>query len=329
MSTHWKSLGVKIHGPPVVVSGDDNRIDIFYQGSDMKIYHKWRVNNVWYPIGEPAVKRGDEAGNGISAVARGPRSFDIFARSQGTIWHLQCENDIWKSWESLEGNAVDKPVVVSWGTKRLDVFAVFADQNVWHRAWNGDEWQPWESIGGNVIGQPGVAAWGPNRLDVSVHGLDNQVHHKSWDGSNWIPSQTGFGPLSGKIKGNLLEIADMPGRLALYCLGFNSPHGVFTKTFGGGTWHPPSNTWIPLGGQCVDSGPHGVSAKEGLLDLVIRGPDNSIWHKGYNGVNWVPGGESWTSLGGSMSSPPVLSPNGSIRLEVFARGTNGDLMHYS
>lgn len=321
----WNNLGGKVIGEPVVVSGDGKRLDIFVQGADGNIYHKWRDGNKWIPSQTGYNKVGDVAGDGISAVTWGPDRLDIFARGKNnnSIWHRWRDGLQWHDWESLEGNASSKPVAVTWGVNRLDVFAQFTDGAVWHKWWDGRRWEQWESLGGKILGAPSPVAWGPGRLDVSVRGVDKAIHHNTWDGSRW----SGWGSLGGSVSSSPAEVSWGPGRLDIIVDGVGQNPTIFHRAWaGGGGWQPAK--WQVIGGSSI-SGPRAVAAKSNLLDMVIQGPDRAVWHKSWNGSSWVPAGTAWHSLGGSIDGPPVLSPLGSLRLEVFARGTNGDLMHWS
>jgi hypothetical protein len=292
----------------------------------MRIYHKFRIGETWFPSATGSDQIGSEAFNsGISAVSWGRNRIDVFVRNGETIKHATWSG-IWDAWHSLEGNAIAQPVATTWGTGRLDVFAEFADGQVWHRWFDGD-WQPWQSIGGKIIGLPCPVSWGPHRLDLSVRGTDDGVWHKSWNGSSWQPSKLGFGDLGNRISGNPVEVSWGTGRLDLFSQSRENPHYILHKAHWGG-WQPGGKDWLNIGGQSVTGTLDAVAPSSDRLDMVFLGPDNAIWHKSWNGANWVPAGGDWISLGGSIAGPPRLSPAGSAQLEIFARGINGFLMHW-
>ena len=87
----------------------------------------------------------------------------------------------------------------SWGSNRLDIFALGTDNQMFHKAWDG-AWHPsvtaWEPLGGVFASPPSVVSWGNNRLDIFALGTDNQMFHKAWDGA-WHPSVTAWEPLGG------------------------------------------------------------------------------------------------------------------------------------
>jgi hypothetical protein len=64
---------------------------------------------------------------------------------------------------------VGRPEAVSWGSNRIDVFAVGVDGALWHKWWDGQRWGGFESLGGRVEGTPSAISWGPGfkkRSDV-------------------------------------------------------------------------------------------------------------------------------------------------------------------
>jgi len=124
--------------------------------------------------------------------------------------------------------------------------------------------------------------------------------------------------------------------------------------------------WESLGGT-LTADADVASWASGRLDVVARGPNNSVWHKTYqNGwygwkdlggqiiggptaVSWGPGRidvfgrgtdnalhhkfwngtawSGWESLGGTITSDPDAASWASGRLDVFARGTNNSMFH--
>ena len=81
------------------------------------------------------------------------------------LWH-------WSSvagWESVGGRLASTPLVLSWGSLRLDAIVRGTDNGVWH-AWFGTAWH-WESLGGSTASGLAAVARG-NQLHVFVQGLD-------------------------------------------------------------------------------------------------------------------------------------------------------------
>jgi len=95
MSSTWKSLGGTVLGALVVVSGDGIRLDVFWQGTDLKFYHKWRNSgSIWLPLGTESKEVSSVADVRISVVAPGLGIVDVFVKGYGnnSIWHRRYES---------------------------------------------------------------------------------------------------------------------------------------------------------------------------------------------------------------------------------------------
>jgi hypothetical protein len=86
----------------------------------------------------------------------------------------------WNEWESLGGELISDPTVISLGNDRIDVFVRGTDKALWHKMWNGKKWNEWESLGGELISDPTVISLGNDRIDVFVRGTDKALWHKMW-----------------------------------------------------------------------------------------------------------------------------------------------------
>jgi hypothetical protein len=94
---------------------------------------------------------------------------------------------------------------VSWGSDRLDIFAIGRDSQMYHKAWSPAGWYPsetgWQALGGLFTSAPTAVSWGPNRIDIFGLGLDRSIYHKAWNGIKWLPSEKGWTPLGGIFRG--------------------------------------------------------------------------------------------------------------------------------
>jgi hypothetical protein len=104
--------------------------------------------------------------------------------------------DGWTNWTAL--GIVDtehviklhrNPALVSWGPKRLDLFALSEDNFLYHPAYVNGVWDSaWNDLGSVEANSPPVAvAWAANRLDVFFTTRDSTVMHLGWNGSDWTP----------------------------------------------------------------------------------------------------------------------------------------------
>ena len=57
----------------------------------------------------------------------------------------------WQDWETLGGELVSDPVVVSLGNNRIHTFHKGTDKGLWHKAFICNQWQDWETLGGELV----------------------------------------------------------------------------------------------------------------------------------------------------------------------------------
>ena len=83
------------------------------------------------------------------------------------------------------------PTAVSWGSGRIDVFALGTNNRLLHWYYGGDGFRgPFEENGSQPLGStPAVASWGPNRLDLFARGPAGDLIHGYYDGAfhPWEP----------------------------------------------------------------------------------------------------------------------------------------------
>ena len=70
------------------------------------------------------------------------------------------------------------------------------------------------------------------------------------------------------------------------------------------------------------SAPAAVSPAPGVIDVLVRGYDASIWHKRYNGS--LPWGD-WENVGGIMASAPAVVSTGDGGFDLFALQYNNQI----
>ena len=66
-----------------------------------------------------------------------------------------------------------------------------------------------------------------------------------------------------------------------------------------------------------------ISLGVGHLDVYVRGPGNSLWHR-FNNGGWAGG---WLNLGGVFKNDPAAVSWGPNRIDVFVRGMDDHLYH--
>jgi hypothetical protein len=179
-------------------------------------------------------------------------------------------------------------------------------------------------------GSPTVVSWGPGHLDVVVRGDDRHVKHRTWDASTgeWWPSGN-WQDLGGFGVERPAAVSRGPGEVDLFTRDLPE-WTVQHKSWSAGTgvWWPGQDGWAGLGGVGVGR-PVVVSRRAGQLDLFARWPDGSVRNKAWTSGNntWWPGQLEWQHLGGSGTGAPEVVAWGPDHLDLFIRGTDGNILH--
>ena len=176
----WEYLGGEFASAPTVASWADNRLDVFVQGTNNHLMHKWWDGHQWSGWED----LGGELTEAPAAVSWGLNRLDCFIRGKDNqLWHKWWDGQQWSDWEYLGGEFASAPTVASWADNRLDVFVQGTNNHLMHIWWNGSQWSGWEDLGGELTEAPAAVSWGPNRIDCFIRGKDKQLWHKwTWLG---------------------------------------------------------------------------------------------------------------------------------------------------
>ncbi len=258
---------------------------------------------------------------GAPAVASwGPGRLDLFVRGgDNQLYHLWSSNSgaTWSAWQPMgapPGGLAGGPAAVSWSANRIDVFARGANNALWHTWWNGAAWAPWQSLGGVLLSDPAVSSWAPGRLDVFVVGEQRVMYHIAWTGTTW----SSFASLGGYCLDDPGATSWGPNRIDLFTLGVGNL--LYHKIWNGSSWSP----WVQEVPGYWFSGPAAASSGVGRVDVFL---ESSATGQPMGHVYWA-GAWYEDNEGGSLTSTPAAV--GSYRrLDVFVRGTDGNLWHTS
>ena len=305
----WEWLGGVLESPPVAVSWAPNRLDVFAEGTDSALWHRWWDGSNW---------GGWESLGGVltsppTVVSWGPNRLDAFVLgTDSALYHRWWDGSAWGGYESLGGVLTSPPSAVCWGENRIDVFALGEDHAVWHRWWDGANWGGWESLGGILTSPPVACSWGPNRLDLFALGEDHALWHRWWDGVGW----GGWESLGGVLTSQPTAVCWDEDRIDVFALG--QDHGLWHRWWDGANW----NGWESLGGILV-SPPQALSSAPNRLDVYGVGTDNALYVQRWNGSAW----SGWQSLGGSVFSPSSTTAWAADRRDVFVVGGDSAMWH--
>jgi hypothetical protein len=158
---------------------------------------------------------------------------------------------------------------------------------------------------------PAAASRGPGDTVVLARGADGAIWERHLVGDAWtnwtsIGGSTSSGPAAAAYGD------------AIHAFVLGTDGGVYENVLRAASW----SGWTPLGGIGT-SAPAAISRRAtNLLDLAVRGTDNTIYLRSFQpGSGW----SSWTSLGGNLTSAPALNSQDPAVLNVWSRGTDGQL----
>lgn len=275
----------------------------------------------------------------VAAVVNQQGEIEVFAiGTDGALWHIwQTPGGTgpWSPWYSLGGTLKGTPSVVRNIDGRLQVFARGMDDTQQYNCQaipGSNAWDGWQSLGGILRSDPAAAVNADGRLEVFVRGTDNQVWHifqnAPNDNHSWTPA---WHALGGSIMSTPVVVMNVDGRLEVF--------GTWIDGSVAHIWqqHPHAGPWYPQGWAklprafCVAGTPAVAvhSRRElpwyGAVQVFARGTDNQVRYIMVRG-NYVLT-PLWTKFDGVVNSDPILGVNTGERLELFARGMTGDLLH--
>jgi hypothetical protein len=158
---------------------------------------------------------------------------------------------------------------------------------------------------------PAAASRGPGDMVVLARGADGAIYERHVAAGAW----TAWRSIGGRASSGP-AVAAYGSAIHAFVVGLDL--AVYENVLRDGTW----SGWTSLGGA-ASSAPSAIARRgTNILDLSVRGTDNAIHHRLFQpGAGWSP----WGSLGGALTSAPALNSQDPGVLNVFSRGTNGQL----
>lgn len=253
------------------------------------------------------------------AVCRRPGEFALFARgASGELFRKEWKDGAWGEVQSLgvpmarlEGTGAMVPAAwqlaaCSGDPKSIHLFAVSPDGHLLQMVVSRGESGTFECLGAPATMSRGIAlplglsgalaacSAGPDRVDVFAASLTGELLHTSWDGKDW----SGFASLGTSVMGQRGSKQSMPllGSLAACHCGLERI-GIFVL----GT----------------------------LGDLMMKWWDGKAWSE-FASLGWpqVPD-ETYpaVTVAAPLRGPPAACCWGPERIDVFARGSMGEVLH--
>jgi hypothetical protein len=230
--------------------------------------------------------------------------------------HSYWDIEGWHAWDDL-GGTFNYELAIAWlESNELRVVGTNVFDTLSQRVRTTAGWSDWRGIGappGGVTSGPAITAQGGARLDLVVRGADNAIWHASFGGGAW----SGWDSLGGVATASPGICSWMAGRLDVFCVGQD---GTIYHNWYTGSW----SGWFSIGApldQPVTSGPSAASRGANVLDLVVRGADGQIWHKGWGATGWT----AWQAIGlAGASYGPGIAAVGET-LSVFGVDMHGHM----
>jgi hypothetical protein len=225
----------------------------------------------------------------------------------------------WSAWIDTHGVSLHDVAATSWGTGRVDVFAVGQNNMMWHMAQNSvnEPCCQWESLsgpGGGFIAQPGAASQRPNQLFVAGVGIGGNIWYRTYKGS-W----SSWKQLAGGVasSGGVAAVSWGPGRIDVFVRGQNGHLWHYSANDDGTSTWEGKGGWEDLGGAPRRT-PGATSDASGRLHVFARDANDQVQHLWYDS-----GWSDWHTIGGSTGADLGATSTASTRVAVFARGENG------
>jgi BNR repeat-like domain len=217
------------------------------------------------------------------------------------------------SWQSVGGSLASEPAVSSWGSHRLDVFALGQDKNFYRVSStdSGATWSGFNKIVANGASGPSAFSPGVGMIGIVARGQDLAYYFNSSgdSGATW----SGWSRIAATGTSSPALTSSATGRLDLFARGQDNAFYQASSSNGGATW----TAWTRIPSNAT-SDPAAVSRGAGMIDLVGRGTDNAIYlnQSTNSGATW----SGWSRLPALAATGPAISSTGAAELDVWAVG---------
>ncbi|KAL8714960.1 MAG: hypothetical protein Q9225_006476 [Loekoesia sp. 1 TL-2023] len=153
-SNKFTNLGGTMLEPPVAVSWDEGRVDLFGRGTDAQLWHRWFDGKAWHPAKDWERLRDGYLIAQPKAVSWRKNRLDVFGVfSDRSLVHCYYDGKSWNGWTKLGGVCLQIDAVVSRTVNRIDVFYRGVDNVSYHKWYDGQKWFP-STDGAESLGTP-------------------------------------------------------------------------------------------------------------------------------------------------------------------------------
>ena len=267
------------------------RIDVFAQGNDTALWHKW-----WEPTSDPqGVWHDWESFGGIltsapALISIKPGAVEVFVRgSDNGLWHLSYDGQTASDWSSMGGALGSAPVASSQDEASFDVFGLGPNGGIvqfsggfdpYTSTYYGGPAPPPAPIGSPPSGgidpnwPPAIGLTATGDYDLFVLGGDRALWHCPSVNGSWA-SWTSLG---GQFSSGPGIVTGAPGTLDAFVCDIHSAVSRIHYVQNTGVW---STSYTQSLGGLVQSGtgPGASPRGSGLLDVFVVGLDQALWHE--------------------------------------------------
>lgn len=337
----WLSIGENLTSEPVVISNEDDRLEIFVRGENNRIWHatQLNVNGIWEG---GLIEMGDglesEDSLGTFAVERnGDGRLEIFAFyvDEGKVAHA-WQNEANGNWNSWNKGLIDKATNGVFAVERSDnnnrlllAGSISSEggikikgQNSLGGWWSSDRYLGQDSI--QFIGVPSAARLLNGHLIIFARDESNRLWRiqENWP-DDWALEWHLFSedPVGSDVSATL----DSDGKLTVVTQKEDGQVQFKQELTPNGPWADWETLEAELSSQ---SKPVLIRNAWGELQLFVRWSDGSIRTKRQKlGLDreWT----SWGNLGGNAILGPVVAMQANGMPLVFHIGTDNKLYYSS
>jgi hypothetical protein len=164
----WVSLGGQLakNTGPSVCSWGPGRLDVFAEGTNGALYHKWWNGTSW--SGWQSL--GGKLTSAPGATATGNQIGVFVAGTSGAIYYKHWNGAAWSGWVNVGGTVLSgtSPAAYNWGTSQIGWLVTGTDSNL-YRNWVGSS-SGYEGIAGALTSSPSATAKHNGVIDVFARG---------------------------------------------------------------------------------------------------------------------------------------------------------------
>ncbi|KAJ6445065.1 carbohydrate-binding protein [Purpureocillium lavendulum] len=190
---------------------------------------------------------------------------------------------------------VVKPTVVSWDSKRTDIFVLGPENTVMYKCHvpgpeETSQWYPQDNtfsdLGGYLASNISAVSRAYDVIDLFGISPSGDSIHAWWNGNQWSEWES----FSGNFIGDLSVVSWGSRRMDVFARG--KDNAAYHRYWTGRAW----SEWAYLGG-IMATNPLAVSRRKDSINVFFIGADKHLYHKAWDGFYWSPQGYLWEDLG--------------------------------